>query len=79
MIGVDIDIRKHVKKVLQIHKFLKNIMILQGSSNNQKILSKISKTPKKYKKILVCLNSNHTHLHVLQEVKNYNKFVLINS
>jgi cephalosporin hydroxylase len=61
VIGVDIDIRKHAKRVLNKHKYSKNIITFQGSSTNQKILDKISKLSKKYKKILVCLDSAHTH------------------
>ena len=79
VIGVDIDIRNHAKKVLQKHKFAKNITTFQGSSNDEKILSKISKISKKYKRVLVCLDSDHTHQHVLRELENYNKFVSKNS
>jgi cephalosporin hydroxylase len=79
VIGVDLDIRKHAKKVLKEHKYSKNIITFQGSSNNSKILSKISKISKNYKRILVCLDSDHTHKHVLQELMNYSKFVSKNS
>ena len=79
VIGVDVDIRKHAKKVLDKHKFSKNIITFQGSSNDQKILDKISKLSKKYKKTFVCLDSAHTHAHVLDELKNYSKFVTKNS
>lgn len=75
VIGVDVDIRNHAKKVLKEHKFSKNITTFQGSSNDKLILNKIYKISKKYKKILVCLDSDHTHQHVLDELKNYNKFV----
>ncbi len=79
VIGVDIDIRKHAKKVLKNHKFSKNITTFQGSSNDEKILSKVYKISKKFKKVLVCLDSDHTHPHVMQELKNYNKLVSKNS
>ena len=69
VIGVDIDIRNHARKVLQKHKFAKNITTFQGSSNDDKILNKISKISKKYKKVLVCLDSDHTHQHVLRELE----------
>ena len=61
------------------HKYSKNIVTFQGSSNDTKILSEISKISKNYKKILVCLDSDHTHDHVLQELTNYRKFVSKNS
>ena len=79
VIGVDIDIRKHARKVLKDHKYSKNIKTFEGSSNDKKILSKISKISKNYKKILVSLDSDHTHPHVLEELKNYSKFVSKNS
>ena len=79
VIGVDIDIRKHARKVLKTHKYSKNIITFQGSSNDKQVLSKISKISKNYKKILVCLDSDHTHPHVLEELMNYSKFVSKNS
>ena len=79
VIGIDIDIRKHAKKVLKRHKYSKNIITFQGSSNDEKILNKVFKISKKYKKILVCLDSDHTHQHVLEELKNFSKIVSKNS
>ena len=69
VIGIDIDIRKHAKKVLKRHKYSKNIITFQGSSNDKMILKKFFKISKKYKKILVCLDSDHTHQHVLKSLK----------
>tara|TARA_Y200000002_G_scaffold131739_1_gene108535 strand:+ start:17590 stop:18342 length:753 start_codon:yes stop_codon:yes gene_type:complete len=79
VIGIDIDIREHSKKVLKNHKFSKNIITLIGSSNNLKILDKIHEISKNYKKVLVCLDSDHTHEHVFNELQNYSKFVSKNS
>ena len=79
VIGVDIDIRNHAKKVLKEHRFSKNIITFQGSSNDEKILKKITKVSKKHKKILVCLDSDHTHQHVLEELENYSRYVSKNS
>ena len=79
VIGVDIDIRKHARKVLKKHKFAKNIISFQGPSNDEKILNKIKKISKNYNKVLVCLDSDHTHDHVLKELENYSNFVSKNS
>ena len=79
IIGIDIDIRSHAVRVLKNHKYSKNITTFQGLSNNIKILEKIAKISKKYKKVLVCLDSDHTHRHVLEELINYSKFVSKNS
>lgn len=79
VLGVDIEIRKHAKKVLKNHKFSKNIIAIEGSSNHPKTLDQILKISKSYNNILVCLDSAHTHQHVLDELKNYSKFVSKNS
>tara|TARA_B100001123_G_C15194385_1_gene980748 strand:- start:561 stop:1313 length:753 start_codon:yes stop_codon:yes gene_type:complete len=79
VIGVDLDIRSHARKVLLNHKFSKKITTFEGSSNNKKILNKILKITKKFKKVLVCLDSDHTHNHVLKELENYSNFVSKNS
>ena len=79
VIGVDIDIRSHARKVLKKHKYAKNITTFQGSSNDKKILDKIKKISKNFRKVLVCLDSDHTHQHVLRELENYSKFVTKNS
>lgn len=79
VIGIDIEIRKHSKKALKENKYSKNITTLLGSSNEKKVLNKILKIKKNYKKVLVCLDSDHTHKHVLEELQNYSKFVSKNS
>ena len=50
VIGVDIDIRNHAKKVLKEHRFSKNIITFQGSSNDEKILKKLPRYQKNIKK-----------------------------
>ena len=79
VVGVDLDIRNHALKVLKKHKFSKNIITFQGSSNDSYILDKIYKISKNHKKVLVCLDSDHTHPHVFKELQNYSKFVSKNS
>ena len=53
--------------------------MLQGSSLDKMILQKVNDLVKNAKKILVCLDSNHTHEHVLGELKAYAPFVSIGS
>ena len=52
VVGVDVDIRKHAKKVLKEHKYAKNVITFQGNSNDQKILNKIFKISKNYKRFI---------------------------
>ncbi len=71
VLGVDIDIRKHNKKSILSHPMSKYIEMIEGSSTNKSIFEKIKKRSKKAKKILVILDSKHTHDHVLEEIKLY--------
>ena len=71
VLGIDIDIRKHNRLAIKNHFLSSRIMMLEGSSVDNNIINKVQKIASKYKKILVCLDSNHTHEHVLSELKAY--------
>ena len=79
VIGIDIDLRKHNKAILDKHFMKKYISFISGSSTDIKIFNKIKKISKNYKKILVILDSNHTHEHVLNELNFYSQLVSKNS
>ena len=75
IIGVDIEIREHNRKVLEIHPMFKRIELIEGSSTSEEIIKKIRKIVPKGSKVIVCLDSNHTKNHVLKELELYNSFV----
>lgn len=75
VLGIDIDIRKHNKKEIEKHKMFKRIKMIEGSSTDEKVIKEIKKIIKKHKKVLVCLDSLHTHNHVLRELELYSPFV----
>jgi cephalosporin hydroxylase len=79
VLGIDIDIRKHNKKAIDAHPMSKKITMFQGSSLDKKIIKKVHNFAKKAKKILVCLDSNHTHDHVLGELNAYTSLVSVGS
>jgi cephalosporin hydroxylase len=79
VLGIDIDIRYHSKKAIEKHKMFKRIIMIEGSSVAKEVVSKIKKVVKRYKKVMVCLDSLHTHDHVLKELSLYSKFVTKNS
>jgi cephalosporin hydroxylase len=79
VLGIDIDIRKHNRKEIEKHKMFKRIKMIEGSSTDRKVLKQVEKIAKKHKKIMVCLDSLHTHNHVLDELNLYSKFVNKNS
>lgn len=75
VVGIDIDIREHNRKEIEKHKMFKRIKMIEGSSTNGKVIKEVEKIVKKHKKVLVCLDSFHTHSHVLKELELYSPFV----
>jgi cephalosporin hydroxylase len=79
VIGVDIDIRAHNKKLLEKHPFIDTIAMYEGSSTDPKIVNKIKKDIKQDDIVLVILDSNHLYQHVYDELNIYKDFVSKNS
>ena len=71
VLALDIDIRNHQKKAISSHPMAHHIDMLEGSSIDKKIISQVYKYAKNFQKVLVCLDSDHTHSHVLEELKAY--------
>ncbi len=75
VIAIDIDIREHNRKEIESHPMAKRITMIEGSSIDPELVAKVKELSKNYKKIMVCLDSNHTHDHVLQELELYSPLV----
>ena len=71
VVGIDIDIREHNRALIEAHPMAGRIEMLQGSSIAEDIVAKVKSTAERYERILVCLDSNHTHEHVLAELEAY--------
>ncbi|HEY4876429.1 MAG TPA: cephalosporin hydroxylase family protein [Puia sp.] len=71
VLGIDIDIREHNKKEIEKHPMFKRIKMIQGSSIEEAIVSEVKKSAAGKNKILVVLDSNHTHQHVYKELMFY--------
>lgn len=71
VLGIDIDIREHNKKAIENHPMSSKITMYEGSSIDNEMISKVHEFAKQGKKIMVFLDSNHTHDHVLAELKAY--------
>ena len=79
VLGIDIDIRKHNRDLIEDHPMSKRIDLIEGSSIDPVIVEQVKMAALGKEKIMVCLDSNHTHTHVLEELKLYSPFVSINS
>ena len=71
VIGIDIDIRAHNKAAIEAHPMASRIQMIQGSSIDPETVEKVKKAARGYKTVLVSLDSNHTHDHVLAELEAY--------
>ena len=71
VLGVDIDIRQHNRQAIEEHPMASRIQMIQGSSIAPEIIEEVRTVAKDYERILVCLDSNHTHEHVLAELEAY--------
>jgi len=79
VLGIDIDIREHNRKEIEKHPMFKRIKMIQGSSIGDEVIEQVKKYAAGKESILVCLDSNHTHDHVLKELELYSPFVSLNS
>lgn len=71
VLGIDIDIREHNRAAIMAHPMSKRIDMLQGSSIDPEIIQQVQQYAQAKKRIMVCLDSNHTHDHVLAELVAY--------
>jgi cephalosporin hydroxylase len=79
VLGIDIDIREHNRNAIEAHPMSKKITMFQGSSIDEEMISKVHEFAKQGKRILVCLDSNHTHDHVFAELRAYASLVSFGS
>ncbi|MFA5627935.1 MAG: cephalosporin hydroxylase family protein [Thiohalomonadaceae bacterium] len=71
VLGIDIDIRAHNRNAIEEHPMSRRISMIQGSSIAPEIIAQAVEKAKDKKRVLVCLDSNHTHEHVLAELQAY--------
>jgi cephalosporin hydroxylase len=71
VLGIDIDIRPHNRAAIEAHPLAHRIDMIQGSSVDPEIVAQVRETAKRHDRVLVILDSNHTHDHVLAELEAY--------
>lgn len=79
VIGIDIDIRAHNRKAIEAHPMFKRIDMIEGSSVSPEIVEGVRARAAGKQNVLVCLDSNHTHAHVLGELQAYAPMVTVGS
>lgn len=71
VLGLDIDIRAHNRAAIEAHPMGNRIDMIEGSSVDPAIIAQVQDIARGYERVLVCLDSSHTHDHVLAELEAY--------
>lgn len=79
VIGVDIDIRSHNREAIENHPFGNRIQMIQGSSVASETIAAVKAAAVGYSRVMVCLDSMHTHDHVVGELEGYASLVSVGS
>ena len=79
VLGIDIDIRAHNLSAIKAHPMASRIQMIQGSSIASEIIEQVHAIAANYSRVLVFLDSNHTHDHVLAELEAYAPLTSIGS
>ncbi len=78
VLGIDLDIRAHNREAIESHPMAKRISMIEGSSIDPAIAAQVHAMAQG-KKVIVVLDSNHTHEHVLEELRLYAPLVAVGS
>jgi cephalosporin hydroxylase len=73
--GIDIDIREHNRIEIEKHPLFKRIRLIHGSSVDDGVAAEVRELARSRDPVLVILDSNHTHAHVLRELQLYSPLV----
>ncbi len=71
VVGVDIEIRRHNREAIEAHPLSSYVELIEGSSIDRNIVKRVETIASAAKSVMVLLDSNHTHEHVLAELEAY--------
>lgn len=75
VIGIDIDIRAHNRDAIENHPMFQHIELIEGSSVDAATVERVQDAVGAAGPVMVVLDSNHTHDHVLEELRAYGPMV----
>lgn len=79
VVGVDIDIRAHNRRAIEAHPLSHMISMVEGSSIDTSTVDQVRKIASGHERVMVFLDSNHTHDHVLAELHHYGTMTTVDS
>lgn len=79
VVGIDIEIRTHNRAAIEAHPMSKRITMIEGSSLDPDVATQARQAAAGRERVVVCLDSNHTHAHVLAELEAYAPLTTVGS
>lgn len=79
VLGVDIDIRPQNREAIEAHPMASRIQMIQGSSIAPETVLQVRNAARGFQRVMVSLDSNHTHEHVLAELHAYASLTSVGS
>jgi len=79
VVGIDIEIKEHNRAAIEGHPLGAKIEMIEGSSTDQRVVNQVVEIAKDHSSVLLLLDSNHTHDHVLGELGAYANLVSVGS
>jgi cephalosporin hydroxylase len=75
VLGIDVDIRPHNRREIEAHPLAARIVMIEGSSIDKEVAEEARRLAEGRRRVLVVLDSHHTHDHVLRELELYSPLV----
>jgi len=75
VVGIDVDIRTHNRREIEAHPLARRIRLIEGSSTDERVAAAVREYARGRYAVLVVLDSDHTHAHVLRELELYSPLV----
>lgn len=79
VLAIDIDIRPHNRRAIEEHPLASGIQMIEGSSVAAEVIEQVRSIATGFRTVMVCLDSNHTHDHVLAELQAYAPLTTVGS
>jgi cephalosporin hydroxylase len=77
VLGIDIDIRPHNREAIEAHPLARRVRMIEGSSVDGAVVAQARAAASEVERVMVILDSNHTHEHVLGELEAYARLVTV--
>ena len=71
VLGIDVEFRQHNREALDAHPLRPYMTIIEGSSVDANVIREVRDVADRHRNVLVLLDSNHSHNHVLAELNAY--------